>query len=206
MTKKIIVDTLMFICMLLEFSRIYIPPIFHEIIGIVLAIFFVIHLWFNRFYIKSFFKGKYNLSRAIMAVINVWFFISFICCIIFWILSSQDLLTGLNIHNMTIVKLHKMFGYIWLIFMWLHLWINIWWLVRKINKAVFYIVWALIFAYWIYAWIKLDIRKHIIWEYWFSFVDWNIALYLINHLSVVLMITFVTNILYNLLFVNRKKF
>lgn len=204
MLIKIVIDVLMFVCMILEFSRWYMQPIYHEIIWIILLVLVILHLWFNRLYLKNLLKWKYNLVRWIMTWVNLWFFISFFLTIIFWLLSSQDLLPWLNIHSMKLISLHKIFGYVSIILMWIHLWINIWWLVRKINKATFYIVWTLISGYWIYAWIKLDIRKHIIWEYWFSSADWNIALYLVNHLSVVLTITFVTYIMYNLI-INIKK-
>ena len=38
MKKKLIVDILMFILMILEFSRMYMEPIYHEIIGVILFI------------------------------------------------------------------------------------------------------------------------------------------------------------------------
>ena len=53
MKKKIIIDMLMFILILLEFSRGYMKPIYHEIIGILLFILVIIHLILNRNYIKS---------------------------------------------------------------------------------------------------------------------------------------------------------
>ena len=54
--KRIIVDLFLFILMLLEFSRMYMNPIIHEIFGIILIILFVIHLVFNRGYINNILK------------------------------------------------------------------------------------------------------------------------------------------------------
>ena len=94
--KKLIVDILLFILMILEFSRMYMPPIWHEIIGILLIVLIIIHLILNRNYIKNIFKGKYNLKRIIMLIINVLFMISFILSCIFGLLSSEELLKFLR--------------------------------------------------------------------------------------------------------------
>lgn len=202
MLKKVVVDILMFICMILEFSRWYMQPIFHEIVWIILVILVVLHLRLNRVYFKSFLKWHYNVQRFIMAIINFWFMVCFILTIVFWILSSQNLLTSLNVHSMTIIKLHKIFSYITLVLMWLHLGINIGWLINKITTKIWkipsYIIWILFIWYWIYAWLKLDIRKHITWVYWFSLIDGNIAINIIRYIWIIVMITIITNYIYNL--------
>jgi len=77
MNKRTIVDILMFILILLEFSRGYLEPIFHEIFGIGLLILLIIHLILNKNYIKNILKGKYNTKRYIMLIINLSFFITF---------------------------------------------------------------------------------------------------------------------------------
>ena len=204
MPKKVIIDILMFVCMILEFSRWYMQPIYHEIIWIALLILVILHLWFNRQYFQNIFKWKYNLARTVMVIVNVWFFITFFLTIVFWILSSQNLLTFANIHSMTLISLHKVFGYISLLLMWIHLWINIVWLTNKLsqkiwNKLAFYGIEVLLIAYWIYAWIKLNIWKHIIWEYWFWNVDGNIWINILNYLAVILMITLIVNEIYKLI-------
>ena len=208
MIKKIIVDILMFICMIMEFPRWYMPPIYHEIIWIILLILVILHLWFNREYFKNLTKWKYNLSRWIMVIVNISFFISFFLTIIFWVLSSQNLLTFANIHSLKLVELHKIFGYISLILMAFHLWINIsWWMMKlekKINnQIVFYTVKLILVWYWIYAFIKLNIWDHLIWRYGFSVLDWNIAINILNYLAVVIMITLIVNEIY-MLVIKRK--
>ena len=204
MPKKIIVDILMFVCMILEFSRWYMQPIYHEIIWITLLILVILHIWFNKEYLKNIFKWKYNLARSIMVGVNILFLVCFLLTIIFWILSSQNLLTFANIDSMSIIVLHKIFGYISLLFMWIHLWINIVWLTNKLsqkiwNKFVFYGIEILLIAYWIYVWIQLDIRNHLTWKYWFSVIDGNIWINILNYLAVVVMITLVMNEIYKLI-------
>lgn len=204
MPKKIIVDILMFVCMILEFSRWYMQPIYHEIIWIALLILVILHIWFNKEYLKNIFKWKYNLTRSIMVGVNILFLVCFLLTIIFWILSSQNLLAFANIDSMSIVVLHKVFGYISLLLMWIHLWINIVWLTNKLsqkiwNKFVFYGIEILLITYWIYAWIQLSIWKHIIWEYWFWNIDWNIWINILNYLAVVVMITLIMNEIYKII-------
>ena len=121
---KLLVDILMFILMLLEFSKGFMNPLFHEIFGILLIILVVIHLILNKNYIINISKGKYTISRSIMLIINAGFFISFILSIVFGILSSEELLKIFNIGSIKIINLHKIFAYVSLIFMGLHLGIN----------------------------------------------------------------------------------
>lgn len=195
MKKKIILDILMFILMLLEFSRGYLPTILHEIIGICLAILVIIHLLLNRNYLKNMFKGKYDIQRILMLIINLGFFITFFLSILFGILSSQDLLKSLNIHSMNIISLHKIVSYISLISLGLHLGINFnlmfGKLSKKINKYIGYIIEILIIIYGIYSFIKLDILKHITGTYGFSIFDGNIFINILEHLSIIMMIAFI---------------
>ena len=110
--KKILVDVFLFILMILEFSRMYLSPLIHEIIGILLIILVILHLILNKSYFKNIFKGKYNLKRIVMLVVNILFFITFILSITFGILSSTELLPQLNSSSLRIIYLHKIFAYI----------------------------------------------------------------------------------------------
>ena len=52
-SKKIIVDILLFILIIIEYSRLYINPTVHEIIGIGLIILIILHIYLNRNYFKT---------------------------------------------------------------------------------------------------------------------------------------------------------
>ncbi len=196
---KLIVDILMFILMLLEFSKVYMKPIFHEIFGIILVILIITHLFLNRNYIKNIFKGKYNLSRIIMLIINIGFFITFILSLIFGLLSSQELLKFLNIKNLTIISLHKILAYISLIFLGLHLGINFNAMFNKIkiNKIIKIILGIVFIIYGIYSFIKLDILKHITGTYGFSIVEGNIFINILRYFSIVMMLSIIMNFINN---------
>lgn len=201
MKKKLIVDILMFILMILEFSRMYMEPIYHEILGIILLILVIIHLILNIRYIKNIPKGKYNLKRIIMVVINILFMILFLLSLIFGILSSQDLFTFMNVNNMKIVSLHKTLAYISLIILGLHLGINFNAMFGKISKLIknniiLYIISLIIIGFGIYSCIHLDIGKHITGKYGFSIVTDNLFINIIEYLSIIMMITIITNFIY----------
>ena len=204
MKKKIIIDILMFILMLLEFSRGYLEPIYHEIFGILLFILVIIHLILNKNYIKNIFKGKYNISRIIMLIINILFFTTFFLSIIFGILSSEELLTFLSINSLTIIKLHKVISYICLITLGMHLGINMNAIFGKIikiikSKIVLYIISLIIIVYGIYSFIKLDIFKHLIGTYGFSIIEGNIFINILRYFSIVMSISIIINIITKIL-------
>ena len=199
--KKLIVDILLFILMILEFSRMYMPPIWHEIIGILLIVLIIIHLILNRNYIKNIFKGKYNLKRIIMLIINVLFMISFILSCIFGLLSSEELLKFLSIGNLSIISLHKTFAYISLLCLGLHLGVNFNAMFSKLvniihNKIVLIIIGIIIIGFGIYSFIDLDFWNHLTGKYGFSIVTGNIIINTLEYLSLIMSITIIINIVY----------
>ena len=199
--KKIIVDILMFFLLLLEFSRVYLPSFIHETIGFLLIVLVVIHLIFNKNYLKKLFVGKYNVSRIIMLIINILFFISLILNLIFGILSSQDLFRFLNVGSLIIIKLHKIFAYISLLCLGLHLGINCSPLLKKIckkinNENIINVLIIIIACLGVYFFIDLDIFSHLIGKYGFSSFDGNILLNIFKYLIVVVSISLITDIIY----------
>ena len=134
-SKKIIVDILLFILIIIEYSRLYINTTVHEIIGIGLIILIILHIYLNRNYFKSIKKGKYNFKRSFKLVINITFLIVFILTCIFGILSSQFLSIG----SLTTIYLHKIFAYLSVLLLGLHLSTNINPLMAKIpyKKIIF---------------------------------------------------------------------
>lgn len=117
--KKIIVDVLMGIAIILEF--ISLPILIHEIIGVGLLILIILHLNFNKKYFKAITKGKYNLKRTINLIINMGLLISLLITIISGIFSSQKSLKSVKIGGRKISHIHKSSSIFSLIFLGLHL-------------------------------------------------------------------------------------
>ncbi|WP_405268440.1 DUF4405 domain-containing protein [Methanobrevibacter sp.] len=119
MNKKITVDILMFIAIILEFLSL--PILIHEIVGIGLLFLIILHIKFNKNYFKAIPKGKYNLKRTIDLIINIGLLISLSITIISGIFSSQKSLKSLKIGNHKISHIHKSSSIFSLIFLGLHL-------------------------------------------------------------------------------------
>ena len=119
MNKKITVDALMFLAIILEF--ISLPILIHEIIGISLVFLIILHVKFNKNYFKAIPKGKYNLKRTVDLIINLGLLISLLITIISGIFSSQKSLKSIRIGKYKISHIHKSSSVFSLIFLGLHL-------------------------------------------------------------------------------------
>lgn len=195
--KKIIVDILLFILIVVQFSRLYLPPEIHEIIGIVLIALVIIHLILNRRYIRSIPKGKYNLKRSLMLIINVAFMVTFALTSILGLLSSQYTLTFMNLGNMSTIYLHKIFAYLCLILLGLHLSINLNALFNKLGeKKISYALYMIIIICGIYSFFKVDFLNHLLGNSGFSLVTGNIIINFLEYLSIILMISIFANIIF----------
>lgn len=197
--KKIVVDILLFILMLVEYSRVYLPSEIHEIIGICLIILVLIHLILNINYFKAIPKGKYSFKRSFMLVVNVLFIIAFSATCITGLLSSQDILTFMNIGNLTTVYLHKIFAYASIIVLGMHLGANLTKLFNKFENNLIYIG---IIILGVYSLIAVDFWNHLTGNYGFSIVTGNIAINTLEYLFIILMFSVITHLILN--FKNRK--
>ena len=194
--KKIIVDILLFILILVEFSRLYLPPEIHEIIGIVLIALVIIHLILNRKYIKSISKGKYHLKRSAMLIINIAFMVTFALTFILGLLSSQYVLTFMNIGNLSTIYLHKIFAYLCLILLGLHLGINLNTLFNRLGeKKISYILYGIIIICGIYSFFKVDFLNHLLGNSGFGLATSNLVTNSLEYFSILLMLTILTNLI-----------
>ena len=130
--KKIIIDVLMVITIILEF--ISLPILIHEILGIGLLILIILHINFNKNYFKAINKGKYNLKRSINLIINIGLLISLLITIISGIFCSQKSLKSLTIGGHKISHIHKSSSIFSLIFLGMHLLITHKKLLKEIKK------------------------------------------------------------------------
>ncbi|MBE6489144.1 MAG: DUF4405 domain-containing protein [Methanosphaera stadtmanae] len=197
MLKRMIVNLLLLVCTLLEFSKVYLTPEVHEIIGIVLLILMVVHVMQNRKYIQSKQKTTFN----ILYVTNILLFVTFITTIITGLLSSQ-LIPMLNIHTITTNYLHKILAYITFLLISLHLGLNINKIIITFNKKVQnpylkHSIFIIIIIVGIISFIQLDFFNHLIGNVGFSTNNSNIIINILQYLSILLSITLITNYLDN---------
>lgn len=210
-TIKKIVDILMLVLMLLEYSKIYTGQLLHEIFGIELLGLFIIHNVLNINFYKTLFKGKYNAQRLITTFIDLSFLLCMLFTIILGVPISEKIFSFLNLNgNMTIRKLHTIFGYWGLIILAIHLGLHFKMIFaklksrikeKKILKIIIFIIQIIIIIYGIKAMIDTSLGSYLIGESSFA-IPTSIVLSLINNLSIVLTISI---IVYNLEKILLKK-
>ena len=193
--KKIIVDILMLLLMLLEYSKVHLSSEIHELIGILLIILVIIHLILNRNYLKAIPKRKYNFKRKALLVINISFFAVFGLTAIFGILSNQYLLSSLNIGNLSIISYHKILAYVCLILLGMHLGFNLEKIFKKIDSKLIYLIDIAIILLGAYSMIQVDFFNHITGNLGFSQISGNLLINTLEYLSIILSITIITKLI-----------
>ena len=212
MRKKIVIDILMFILMLLEYSKLYTGQLLHEVFGILLLILFILHNILNIKFYKGLLKGKYNLQRITITVINFLLLMCLLFAIILAIPISESIFKFLNLSaNMTVRKLHTIFGYWSLILMSIHLGLNLKILSakiknkvkeRKIIKIFFCIIELIIVALGIKAIIDTNLGLYLVGKASFA-IPTNAIVSFLNNFCIVATISIITNKLEKIL--KRRK-
>lgn len=197
---KMIVDVLMLVLMLLEYSKIYTGQLLHEIFGIALLGLFIIHNVLNINFYKTLFKGKYNIQRLITTITDLAFLMCMLFTIILGIPISEKIFNFLNLNgNMTIRKLHTIFGYWGLIILAIHLGLHFKMIFAKLKnrskentimKILIFTIQIIIIIYGIKAMIDTNLGLYLIGESSFA-IPTSIVLSLINNLSIVLTISII---------------
>lgn len=132
MIKRISVDVLMIVTIILEFVSL--PILIHEVLGIGLIFLILAHLKLNEKYFKAITKGKYTIKRTINLIINIGLLISLLITIITGIFTSQKSLKSIKIGNSKMSDIHKSSSIISLIFLVLHLFTTHKKLIRGLKK------------------------------------------------------------------------
>ena len=203
---KIIIDILMLVLMLLEYSKIYTGQLVHEIIGIVLLLLFLTHNILNINFYKNLFKGKHNLTRGITTVVDLSFLICMLLTIILGIPISQKIFKFLGLKgNMTFRKLHTIFGYWGLVILSIHIGLHFNMIFAKLNnktlaikkliKVMVYLIEIVIILFGIKVMMNNNFADYLIGNASFAIPSGNIMISFLNNLSMVMAIAL---IVYNL--------
>ncbi|MEE1157187.1 MAG: hypothetical protein U0K80_07205, partial [Methanobrevibacter sp.] len=113
------------------------------------------------------------------------------------LLSNQYTLTFMNIGNLSTIYLHKISAYLCLILLGLHLGINLNALFNLLGeKKISYVLYAIIIICGIYSFFKVDFLNHLLGKSGFSLATGSIVTSSLEYLSIVLMITVLTNIIF----------
>ena len=198
---RMIIDILMLIFMILEFSKIYTGQFLHELFGIGLFLLFITHNILNISFYKNILKGKYSLLRTITTIINILFLVCMLLTIILGIPISSEIFKGLNLNgNMTIRKLHTIFGYWNLILLSIHLGFHFKIIFVKLKnkikdkkaiKILFHIVEVIIVIFGIKTMRDINFGAYLIGKSSFT-IPTNIVLSLLNKFITLVSISILT--------------
>lgn len=212
---KMVVDILMLILMLLEYSKVYTGQLLHETIGIILFGLFLLHNILNINFYKNLFKGEYNLRRIITTFNNLIFSVCMPFTIILGIPISQEVFKFLGLNgNMQIRKLHTIFGYWGLVILSVHLGMHFRMMFFNINKklkgknilkSAIYLVELLIVVCGIKIMIDTNLGSYLVGKASFGVVTGNIFTSLLNNFVIILSIGLIVYNLDKLFFLKKKK-
>ena len=198
---KMIIDILMLILMLLEYSKIYTGQLLHEIFGITLLGLFVIHNILNINFYKALFKGKYNFSRIIITTVDLLFLFCMIITIVLGIPISEKVFKFLNLNgNMTTRTLHTILGYWDLILLSIHLGLHFKMIFAKLSskikdnkklKVLLYIIQLVVVFYGIKVMNDTNLGLYLTGKASFA-VPTNVVSSIFNNFSIILSIAIIT--------------
>ena len=126
MKKKILIDCLMIILLLLITNTSITGVLIHELLGVLITIVFMVHLYLNwksiKIIVKKFLNNDLSIEIKTNLIIDLFLFILFIIIIISGILISKNLFTFMNInYNINIYYIHLYGTYIAIIILLLHI-------------------------------------------------------------------------------------
>ena len=199
---KIIVDFSMLILMLMEYSKMYTGVFLHEIFGTTLLVLFITHNILNiNFYLKIF-EGKYSLLRLITIIIDILFLLCMCFTIALGIPISERVFRFMNLNgNITIRKLHTLFGYWGLILLSIHFGLHFKLIFAKLKrriqnmkliKVLLYLVEVTIIIVGLKKIFDLQLWLYLIGKSSFAIPSGNVLLSFVNNFMIVASLGFIT--------------
>ena len=201
---KMIIDILMLILMLLEYSKLYTGQLIHEVAGIVLFVLFLTHNLLNINFYKGLLKGKYNFSRIIITTVDLLFLFCMIITIALGIPISEKVFKFINLNgNVTTRILHTILGYWNLILLSIHLGLHFKMIFAKLRSKIkdnkklevlLYIIQLVVVVYGIKVMNDTKLVLYLTGKASFA-VPTNVVSSILNNFSIILSIAIIT---YNL--------
>lgn len=195
---KIIIDIAMLILMILEYSKIYTGQLLHELFGITLFVLFVLHNILNINFYKTLLKGNYNFIRILNTITNIAFLFCMLITIILGIPISQKVFAFFNLKgNMTMIKLHTIFGYLGLVLLAIHLGLHLKTIFSRIKfknnilKIIIFIMQIIIVILGIKFMIDTCLLEHLVGKYSFGSFNGNIYISLLENFVIILSISII---------------
>lgn len=211
---KIIVDVAMFVLFVLLMGYHIISNQYHEILGVVLFIFFIIHHVLNYKWYKTLLKGKYTFTRVLFIVVNFMLLLAILGIFISGILISAHVFHFLNIPTTNFARQLHLFSTVWgFVLMGIHLGLHLQMILAKYAKKLknsmfeylFYLLLFVLILFGCYAFIKNRYWRDMAFLTKFKFFDYTQSpfLFYLEQLAILFGLSFIT---YGIVsFVNGRK-
>ena len=177
---RITIDMLMMIILPLLMAYSLIGETIHEVIGICIFTLFIAHHVINRKWWTGIFKGKYNAGRTMNTTVNLLLAVYMILQPVSGVLMSKYVLKDVTVSGIsgTLRTIHMTFAYWGFMLLSFHLGLHVRAvtasLAKKLNKnvkAVLVIIFLIISAYGVYAFVKRGIGDYLLMKVMFAFFD-----------------------------------
>ena len=215
-TANIVIDTLMTVLMPLLMAYSLIGEEFHEIVGTVIFVLFIIHHILHLKWWKAISSGRYNPYRVFITVFNIILLIVMFLQPLSGIALSKHLYTFLQLKGVaaTARTIHMICAYWCYVLLSLHLGLHTDQFIRplKSKKSFGIIKWIgravfiLIAAYGIYAFIHRGFWDYMSGKVMFAFFDFSESrvLFIADYLAVMTLFAVIGNYLSKLLKTRRN--
>lgn len=184
----------------------------HEVIGTAMFCLFILHHILNFGWIRSLFKGKYDLRRTVGTVVNASVFVCMLGLVYSGIVISRHVFAFVNIGGAMLARtVHMLCAYWGLVLMSLHLGMHISQMAARMKMKrrplirALRIVFGMIGAVGIYAFIRLRFADYMFGRVQFAFIDTSASAVLtaLQYLTVMVLFAYVGYLLQMLL--KKKK-
>jgi hypothetical protein len=125
MLFRLVVDLSMTVLMLVAMAYHITGNTIHELVGVVLLVFFIIHNILNRRWYKIILNGKHNIRQILSILVNLLFLVSMAAVMISSVPISREIFpSSITNNDMTLLQIHVMTSYWGFIFMAVHIGIS----------------------------------------------------------------------------------
>lgn len=195
---RMIIDILMMLIIPLLMAYSLIGENIHEVLGITMFALFIAHHVINRKWWSSIFKGKYNAVRVLNTAVNLFLAVYMFVQPVSGILMSKYVLKEVTISgaSSTLRLIHMTLAYWGFLMMSVHLGLHI----RTVSaiitghmnqawKWILRILFLLIAAYGVYAFMKRGIGDYLLMRVMFAFFDYSESriLFLLDYAAVMVL-------------------
>ena len=195
-----VINLLMTLLLPLLMAYSLIGETFHEVIGTVMLVLFILHLILHQRWWKAVPKGRYNAYRAFITILNLILFVLMLAQPLSGIAMSHHLYTFLPFTGIaaTARDIHLVLGYWSYVLMSVHLGLHMDLVIHSIGKRkelrpvihwIGRILVLLISTYGIYAFIKRGLPGYMFMQTMFAFFDFGepVVFFIADYLAVMVL-------------------